>query len=141
MGEENVKCNGLNLKVSVSNGKLTFKPKLKVLNRRSVTIPLNQVKSVELLTKSIIPSLLLSFVSAASYITVKVAFKTLRFTPENLIVEALWIPVVVTLYGLAVTALRFRFGTLRVELKNGLEIEVKLVDKNKARKLITEILR
>jgi hypothetical protein len=130
-------CAGLNFKVIFSNGKLIIKSKSFFSIKNScLTFSLNDVKLIEISTKSIIQPFIL-FLFSLVFLSFSIAEKTLSSSFKTIIIVFLTLILIV---GFSLVIIRLIFGTLKIELSDGKVIKIKLVKKRDAEKFISKIV-
>lgn len=127
-------CAGLNFKVTFSNGKLIIKSKsLSLKKNNCLTFSLNEVKLIELSTKSIIQPFIFSLFSLT----------VLCFIIINKILSSYFIiglgSALVLITSFSLIIIRLIFGTLKIELTNGEVFKVKFVKKREAEEFISKL--
>ncbi len=139
MVEMKVECDGLNSKLILCNSKLIVKHKLKLpfYNKSNcLTFSLNQIKLIEFSTKSIVPPiiylLIFSFLVYVGIFYVKVL--------SNLLKTAVIIFLILgVMLNFILIIIRLKFGSLKIELNNGVFLKVAFVKKRKAEEFISKI--
>ncbi|MBS7656130.1 hypothetical protein KEJ50_06510 [Candidatus Bathyarchaeota archaeon] len=128
-----VECAGLNFKIIFSSGNLIIKSKSLFFRKNNcITFSLNEVKLIELSTKSIIQPFI-SFLSSLTFLSFSVISKIL-LGYFIIVFSGL---VLIASFLLILT--RLIFGTLKIELINGKVFKVKFVKRRRAEEFISKV--
>jgi hypothetical protein len=138
MREMKIECNGLNSKIILYNNELTVKHKLKLpfYNKDDcLTFSLTQVKLIEFSTKSIIPPII-CFLVFSSLVFVSIVYvKILPSFLKNMLIFS----ILGLILNFILIIIRLNFGSLKIELNNGVFFKVNFVKKREAEEFILKI--
>jgi hypothetical protein len=130
-----VKCRGIDYTIQLDQETLKLKSTLPV-KLKEIAIRVEDVKSLELLTKSVIPPFVISILSGSAYLIYRYPMSTILSTGTAVVKQSIeWGSVMIASLALLIALERILFANIRVTY-NSHTILIRLVSRHSGRSFV-----